>query len=153
MNLPVRGGRLERVRCVKTTLSFHIFIPIPVPASDRRTTRAPALDDRFPVSLRGIAVDPDTRCAHYDGPQDVIAIRFVCCDVYYPCFKCHRAAANHASDRWPREHRHEPVVLCGDCDETMTAAAYRSADHTCPHCQTGFNPGCAAHWDRYFAFG
>ena len=123
-----------------------------VPRSDTRTTHAPSTDDRFSVPLRGIAVDPDTRCAHYDGDRDVIAIQFACCGVYYPCFKCHRATTAHAPTRWPAERKHEPAVLCGVCGTTLSALDYRSADHACPHCGAAFNPGCLAHWNRYFAF-
>ena len=119
----------------------------------RRTTRAPSTDARFDVPLRGLQVDPATRCAHYDGPRDVIAVRFACCEVYYPCFKCHRATTDHPPDRWPRERRHDPAVLCGGCRTPMSAADYLAADHTCPACGAAFNPGCAAHHDRYFAFG
>jgi len=32
----------------------------------RRTTTAPAQDDRFPVRLRGVSVDGETHCAHWD---------------------------------------------------------------------------------------
>jgi uncharacterized CHY-type Zn-finger protein len=123
---------------------------MPSPTS-RRTTRAPATDGRFAVPLRGLEVDAETRCAHYDGPRDVVAFRFACCDVYYPCFRCHRAVADHAPTRWPAARRDEPAVLCGACGHPMSAAAYLRADHACPHCGTAFNPGCAAHHDRYFA--
>ena len=122
-------------------------------APARQTTQAPATDDRFSVPLRGLRVDTETRCAHYDGARDVIAIRFACCEVYYPCFRCHRDATDHEPVRWTGERRDDPAVLCGACGTTMTADAYRDADHTCPHCGAAFNPGCAAHWDRYFAFG
>jgi uncharacterized CHY-type Zn-finger protein len=123
-----------------------------MPFSDsRRTTRPPALDARFSVPLRGVRVDSATRCRHYDGPTDVIAIRFACCDVYYPCFRCHRAVTDHAPTRWPKARRHEAAVLCGACGTTMSAARYLESGPTCPHCGTAFNPGCAAHHDRYFA--
>jgi uncharacterized CHY-type Zn-finger protein len=118
-----------------------------------QTTRVPTTDDRFSVPLRGLQVDPSTRCAHYDGPKDVVAIRFACCEVYYPCFKCHRATTGHEPIRWPRERQHEPAVLCGVCGGAITAATYLQSTHTCPHCGADFNPGCAAHHDRYFAFG
>lgn len=124
-----------------------------MPDLDRPTTQAPSTDDRFSVPLRGIAVDPATRCRHYDGPTDVIAIRFACCDVYYPCFRCHREAADHASKRWPRERRDEAAVLCGACGGTMSADTYLESRATCPGCGAAFNPGCAVHRDRYFAFG
>ena len=121
-------------------------------ASSSRTTHVPETDARFAVPLRGVAVGPETRCAHYDGPQDVVAFRFACCEVYYPCFRCHAETTDHAPMRWPRARRHDPVVLCGACGRTMTANAYLQADHMCPHCGAAFNPGCTAHHDRYFAF-
>ena len=121
-------------------------------ASSSRTTHAPATDARFSVPLRGVDVGPETRCTHYDGPHDVVAFRFVCCEVYYPCAECHAATTDHVATRWPGDRRHEPAVLCGACGHTMSAVAYLEADHTCPHCTAAFNPGCAAHHDRYFAF-
>ena len=138
---------------VLLSLDLHTFRSVAAPVSEpaRRTTRPPALDDRFPVPLRGVRVDPATRCRHYDGPTDVIAIRFACCDVYYPCFRCHRAVADHDPARWPRARRHEAAVLCGACRRTMSAARYQASGPTCPHCGAAFNPGCAAHHDRYFA--
>jgi uncharacterized CHY-type Zn-finger protein len=152
-DLPVRRLRFGSVP-TDSACALASRLPIlAVPDAARRTTRAPATDDRFPVPLRGFQVDPETRCAHYDGPRDVIAIRFACCEVYYPCFRCHRAVASHETRRWPPERRAAPTVLCGVCGDTMTAGAYRRADHTCPTCGAAFNPGCAAHWDRYFAFG
>lgn len=120
--------------------------------TSRLTTQAPSTDPRFPVPLRGCRVDPYTRCAHYDGATDVIAIRFACCDVYYPCFKCHRATTSHAPTRLPAAQKQEAALLCGVCARTLSAAAYLGADHTCPHCEAAFNPGCAAHHDRYFDF-
>ena len=128
-------------------------LPLSTVASPRlQTTHAPGTDARFSVPLRGVDVAPDTRCAHYDDPHDVIAIRFACCEVYHPCFRCHRAVTDHAPMRWPAERRDEPAVLCGACGTTITARAYQTADHECPYCGAAFNPGCRAHWDRYFAF-
>lgn len=128
-------------------------LPLSTVASPRlQTTHAPGTDARFSVPLRGVDVAPDTRCTHYDDPHDVIAIRFACCEVYHPCFRCHRAVTDHAPMRWPAERRDEPAVLCGACGTTITARAYQTADHECPYCGAAFNPGCRAHWDRYFAF-
>ncbi|GAB6879956.1 CHY zinc finger protein [Halorubrum gandharaense] len=117
---------------------------------DRRTTRAPALDDRFPVLLRGIAVDPETRCSHWDDPVDVVALRFGCCETFYPCDACHRESTDHPAEPWPRGRFDEPAVLCGVCRETLTAREYLDGDDACPHCGAPFNPGCRAHRDRYF---
>lgn len=121
-------------------------------STDRYTIRAPATDPRFPVPLRGCRVDRQTRCVHYDDPRDVIALRCAGCDVYAPCVRCHRATTDHAFVRLSPDQKQEAAVLCGGCHRTMRAVAYLRADHTCPHCGTAFNPGCAAHHNRYFAF-
>ena len=147
--------------------------------TDRRTTTAPATDDRFAVPLRGVAVDPETRCAHWDDPVDVVALRFGCCEAYYPCDACHDAAADHAAEPWPRGRFDEPAVLCGVCGATLTAREYLNGDEearrapeseghdpsgdraspdchraksddACPRCDAAFNPGCRKHRDRYF---
>ncbi|TKX85065.1 hypothetical protein EXE43_15570 [Halorubrum sp. SS5] len=120
------------------------------PSTDRETTTAPDTDARFAVPLRGIDVDPETRCAHWDDPVDVIALRFGCCETYYPCDACHDAAADHAAVPWPRDRFDEPAVLCGACGTTLTAREYLDADDACPSCDADFNPGCRKHRDRYF---
>ncbi|MFC7185548.1 CHY zinc finger protein [Halorubrum yunnanense] len=135
------------------------------PTDDRHTTTAPATDDRFAVPLRGVGVDPETRCAHWDGPVDVVALRFGCCETYYPCDACHDAAADHEAEPWPRERFGEPAVLCGACGATLSAREYlggdgearsasgsrtQSGDDACPRCGAAFNPGCRQHRDRYF---
>lgn len=100
--------------------------------------------------VRGVDVGPETRCAHYAGDRDVIAIKFACCDAYYPCFRCHRAVADHDADRWPTEEFDRDAVLCGVCGAEHSVAAYLDADHECPACGTAFNPGCADHHGHYF---
>ena len=115
-----------------------------------RTTVEPDLDERFAVPLRGIDVDPETRCAHWHEAVDVVALRFACCGTYYPCFRCHEAATDHEPVRWPLDRFDEPAVLCGVCGEAMSAAAYLECDDRCPACGAAFNPGCRAHRDRYF---
>ena len=102
-------------------------------------------------SIRGIALDDQTRCAHYHTNRDVIAIRFACCETYYPCFRCHDACVDHETERWPREAFDEPAVLCGVCETELSIQAYLDCDHECPNCGAAFNPGCRRHVDRYFA--
>ncbi|SDF55054.1 Uncharacterized protein, contains Zn-finger domain of CHY type [Halorubrum xinjiangense] len=120
------------------------------PPADRKTTTAPDTDPRFEVPLRGIDVDPETRCAHWDAPVDVVALRFGCCETYYPCDACHDAATGHEAVPWPRERFDEPAVLCGVCGATLTARAYLDGTDACPACDARFNPGCRKHRDRYF---
>lgn len=117
---------------------------------DMRVVRTPATDDRFAVSLRGVEVDPETRCAHYRGPRDIIAIRFPCCDVFYPCFACHEATTDHEAQRWSPDQFDEAAVLCGACRTVLTIRQYLDGEHTCPSCGAAFNPGCVRHHDRYF---
>jgi len=121
-----------------------------VTTGERRTTAPPATDDRFAVPLRGVAVDAETRCDHYATARDVVAIRFACCGVYYPCYRCHDALAGHEAERIPRAAFDDPGVLCGACGATLAVTAYLAADDACPDCGAGFNPGCRRHRDRYF---
>jgi len=69
----------------------------------------------------GVAVDDETRCAHYHSDRDVVAIQFPCCETYYPCFRCHERCVDHDAERWPRGRFDEPAVLCGACGETLSA--------------------------------
>jgi uncharacterized CHY-type Zn-finger protein len=98
----------------------------------------------------GVGVDDATRCVHYDTDRDVVAIRFACCDRYYPCHACHDAVTDHDSERVPREAFADPAVLCGACGTTLSVPTYLDADHACPACEHPFNPGCATHADLYF---
>jgi len=118
--------------------------------SERRTTRPPATDDRFPVPLRGVAVDPETRCAHWDSDLDVVSLRFGCCEVFSPCHACHAATADHDPEPWPRARFDDPAVLCGVCGATLSARTYLAGNDSCPACGAGFNPGCRRHRGRYF---
>lgn len=98
----------------------------------------------------GVDVDDATRCAHYDTERDVVAIRFACCDRYYPCHACHDAVADHDAERVAREAFADPAVLCGACGTALSVATYLDAEHACPACEHAFNPGCAKHADLYF---
>ncbi|MFP8889020.1 CHY zinc finger protein [Natrialbaceae archaeon A-CW2] len=102
------------------------------------------------VTVRGLEVDDETRCAHYASERDVVALRFGCCEAFYPCFQCHDAVADHDPEPWPLERFDEPAVYCGACDSTVTASAYLEAENVCPECDAEFNPGCRDHYDRYF---
>lgn len=102
------------------------------------------------ATVRGIGIDAEARCEHYDGECDVVAIKFPCCSAYYPCYRCHEAAADHPAERWSRTDFDEPAVLCGVCGAELRIDRYVSIDHRCPDCAAPFNPGCESHYDRYF---
>jgi uncharacterized CHY-type Zn-finger protein len=100
--------------------------------------------------VRGVALDPQTRCAHYRSPLDVIALKMRCCGAYYACRECHDELAGHAAQVWPKAEWGEPAVLCGVCGLELTAAGYMACDNRCPGCGGGFNPGCRNHYHLYF---
>lgn len=97
------------------------------------------------------AKDDETRCEHYDGPRDVVAFRFRCCDDWYPCRACHDETVGHDAQTWGPGEVDVRAVLCGACESTLTIDSYLACGHTCPVCGTAFNPGCEDHWDAYFA--
>ncbi|WP_435361025.1 CHY zinc finger protein [Haloarchaeobius sp. DFWS5] len=102
------------------------------------------------VPVFGVEVDPETRCAHYDTELDVVALRFDCCDRFFPCFQCHAAVADHEASVVPRDECGTVSVLCGRCGHLLTVSEYLDCDSTCSDCGGDFNPGCARHADRYF---
>ncbi|KZN24565.1 hypothetical protein A4G99_09340 [Haladaptatus sp. R4] len=102
------------------------------------------------IDVHGVDVDAETRCAHYDTERDVIAIRFPCCDEYYPCFRCHDAVAEHPRETWPEDERDTEAVLCGVCGAELTIAEYLDSGSQCPDCDAEFNPACANHYELYF---
>lgn len=99
----------------------------------------------------GAAVDDQTRCAHYRGETDIVAMRFKCCGHYYPCFACHEEAAGHPAERWDASDIDRPAVLCGACRTELRIADYLGTSE-CPACAARFNPGCRLHHHLYFAF-
>lgn len=102
--------------------------------------------------VRGVSVDSETRCAHYDSERDVVAMKFACCETYWPCFRCHEEVAGHEVERFSVDGE-EAVVLCGVCGSELTAREFVEGEHSCPECGAEFNPGCANHYELYFEFG
>src|SRR6185312_10479305 len=103
--------------------------------------------------VRGVGVDSETRCAHYNTPTDIIAIRMKCCGVYYACKDCHEALAGHVIEVWPRAEWDRHAVLCGACGRELTIHEYLGSGYRCPACGAAFNPGCRNHYDFYFESG
>lgn len=100
--------------------------------------------------VRGIDLEERTRCGHYGGYRDVVAIRLPCCRPFYACIECHEVLADHAAERWPPDDHDVRAVRCGHCGAEIAIEHYLAADHACPRCGGPFNPGCANHYDRYF---
>jgi len=103
--------------------------------------------------VHGIDVDAETRCGHWHGPTDVIALRMKCCGDWFPCFDCHAETTDHPAAVWPLAERDAGAVLCGSCGEVLRIEDYLASDSTCPNCSAAFNPGCATHYHLYFEVG
>lgn len=99
----------------------------------------------------GTDIDPQTRCSHYHSDLDIIAIRFKCCERWFPCYECHSEITDHKAEIWPADERDTLAVLCGGCGRQMSITEYLDCDSTCPACESKFNPGCATHYHLYFA--
>ncbi len=102
------------------------------------------------IEVKGKPVDGQTRCTHYQSPLDVIAIKFKCCDTYYPCFFCHEETAGHKAEVWSKNEFDTRAILCGICQQEMTVNEYQHSSYQCPHCSARFNPKCSNHNHLYF---
>jgi uncharacterized CHY-type Zn-finger protein len=102
------------------------------------------------TTVKGKTVDDQTRCEHYHSTLDVIAIKFKCCNDYYPCYQCHEETAGHQPLVWAREEWGNKAILCGVCKQELTINEYFKSDNHCPHCHAAFNPNCSRHYHLYF---
>ena len=102
------------------------------------------------IEIYGTSVQGDTRCVHYHSDLDVIAIRFKCCDRYYPCYSCHEEVAGHRAVRWSSADHDVKAILCGCCGNELTIREYLGCNATCPACGGGFNQNCSLHYNLYF---
>lgn len=98
----------------------------------------------------GKVIDDKTRCEHYQSPVDIIAIKFKCCDKYYPCHQCHEETADHAAQVWDKDERDTKAILCGVCKTELTINEYMNSGNECPNCKSSFNPNCSKHYHLYF---
>jgi len=100
--------------------------------------------------VRGINVDRETRCEHFRGPTDIVAIKMKCCGIYYACKDCHAALADHAIEVWTEVEWDQKAVRCGACGTELTIHQYMQREFRCPQCYAQFNPGCRHHYQYYF---
>src|SRR5437762_13080602 len=101
-------------------------------------------------SVYGSVIDHRTRCSHYHGELDVIALKFKCCGRWFPCYECHAESTDHVAMVWPTSEFGEKAVLCGPCGAQLTVDEYLKCSHRCPACQSRFNPDCSKHAHLYF---
>src|ERR1700735_2668991 len=103
-----------------------------------------------PLDVNGVNLDAQTRCEHYRGRMDIIAIKMKCCGVYYACKECHEALGGHAIEVWPASEWNQEGVLCGAWGEELGIREYMESGYCCPECGAAFNPGCRKHYHFYF---
>ncbi|CCF57388.1 hypothetical protein KAFR_0C03970 [Kazachstania africana CBS 2517] len=96
----------------------------------------------------GKPIDNETRCVHWNSENDIIAIKFKCCNKFYPCFQCHEETTDHELEKFNREDDSVKTILCGHCHNEMTFNEYKLLH--CKFCQSQFNPYCKLHYDHYF---
>ena len=101
-------------------------------------------------NVHGVALDAETRCAHYHSRLDIIAVKMRCCGVYYACRECHDELADHAPEVWPKAEWDQKAVLCGACGSELDIHDYLACESRCPACAAPFNPGCKTHHHLYF---
>ncbi len=101
-------------------------------------------------TVRGIDLDAQTRCAHWHGPTDIVALKMKCCGEYYACKDCHDALASHAIVVWPKSEWTTRAILCGACGTELTITEYLGSENRCPSCDANFNPACRNHYHFYF---
>src|SRR5262249_13065307 len=100
--------------------------------------------------VRGLDLDPETRCRHYHGPTDIVAIKMKCCSEYYSCKDCHETLAAHAIEVWPEKEWDLEAILCGACGAELSVRRYLHSGSVCPECGAQFNPRCSNHYHFYF---
>lgn len=102
------------------------------------------------MKILGFPIDSESRCKHYHSEQDIVSIKFKCCNHYYPCYKCHEESIDHPIERWAKKEFDKKAILCGICQTELTINEYM--DHqTCTNCGTAFNPNCSLHYNIYFS--
>jgi uncharacterized CHY-type Zn-finger protein len=102
------------------------------------------------IKVYGKTIDDNTRCRHYHSPVDIIAIKFKCCNKYYPCYQCHEEEADHAAQTWDKNDWNAKAILCGVCKTELTIREYVESGNICPDCNAAFNPDCSKHYHLYF---
>ena len=100
--------------------------------------------------VRGVGVDQQTHCVHYDSERDLVAVRLKCCETFYACIRCHEELAGHSPIVWSKDEREVHAIFCGQCHNTFSIAEYLNCQDSCPRCSAAFNPRCVHHHHLYF---
>src|ERR1700723_2096011 len=91
--------------------------------------------------VRGVNLDAQTRCEHYRGSTDIIAIKMKCCGEYYACKDCHQSLARHPIEVGPKSECAQTPSPRAPAPTELTINQYMHCDSRCPNCRAPFNPG------------
>lgn len=94
--------------------------------------------------IRGIGLDEEGRCVHWNSYRDVVANTCGVCGDLWACSLCHDEVAGHGFGAVDKQL---PSVMCGVCGTRMTFYEY---GESCPGCGHEFNSGCKLHESTYF---
>ena len=134
-------------------LLFFFFVITNVPFKANAQQPSSVYQNIFQIkdiTIYGKSVDTHTRCVHWQSELDIIAIKFKCCDKYYPCFSCHEEVEKHKHQVWLKSEFDQKAILCGVCGHELSIKDYMNANNICPNCEAKFNPGCSNHYHLYF---
>lgn len=82
----------------------------------------------------GKTVVGQTRCAHDSTELNIIAIRFACRRLYYPCNLCRAECAGHLAKQWPRDEQSRSAILCDALDAADDRGLYEGGRVPEVHC-------------------
>lgn len=106
------------------------------------------------VKIKGKIVDSETRCEHWNGVNDIIALKLKCCpEYYYPCIQCHNELTTHPVQKFDLTVNSDiKCIMCGHCGKELTFKEYLSFSNplSCPCCKHPFNENCRLHYHYYF---
>ena len=122
---------------------------VPTP-SENKPTQLTSVSIINEITILGKPIDNQTRCVHWHSELDIIAIKFKCCNQYYPCYSCHEETTDHKAEVWPIKEYSQKAILCGVCGHELSIQDYMACNNTCPKCESLFNPGCKNHYHLYF---
>ena len=102
--------------------------------------------------MYGKCIGNETRCIHWNSDLDIIAIKFACCNEYYPCYPCHiEREKDHKPKQWIKDKWNTTkTILCGKCKHQFTINEFNNCNNVYFNCNSKFNPGCRNHYHLHF---
>ena len=102
------------------------------------------------MKIEGVNVDKQSRCKHWHGANDILAIKFKCCNRWFSCIECHNELTDHDVIKWENAQFSDKAIYCGHCGHIFSIKEYLDSSNFCPKCNAKFNPRCKNHHHLYF---